>query len=188
MTKPGQIFEIVRKSLEAGQAVEIEGLGRFHASAGGYRFDPEAQPTVFVAYAVEGPGGGPAAVRGATRGGVLAMAGQGPADAGPELDAIDRGGDCRCRRICSLFFSTVGHQTGTIPERIAPRDRLRAKEASGRRVPAPGEAGVLRRARQDRRWWQNVDLFPDWERGVKRLVRSIRSAARGRMRKRFWPG
>ena len=48
-----EVFEIIRKSLEAGQAVEIEGLGRFHATAEGYRFDPEAQPTVFVAYASE---------------------------------------------------------------------------------------------------------------------------------------
>jgi len=58
MTKPvlppgAAILEIVRKSLEAGQSVEIEGLGRFRSSAQGYRFDPEPQPTVFVAYAVE---------------------------------------------------------------------------------------------------------------------------------------
>jgi len=48
-----RIFEIVRKSLEAGQAVEIEGLGRFHSTPQGYRFDAETQPAVFVAYASE---------------------------------------------------------------------------------------------------------------------------------------
>src|SRR5207253_475660 len=52
-TQGSAIFEIVRKSLEAGRAVEIEGLGRFWSSAQGYRFDAEAQPTVFIAYAVE---------------------------------------------------------------------------------------------------------------------------------------
>ena len=34
---------------------------------------------------------------------------------------------------------------------------------------------------------QYVDLFPDWERGVKRLVRSIRRAARARMEAKFSP-
>jgi len=32
---------------------------------------------------------------------------------------------------------------------------------------------------------QYVDLYPDWERGVARIVRSIRRAARGRMGTRF---
>ena len=32
---------------------------------------------------------------------------------------------------------------------------------------------------------QYVDLFPDWERGVKRIVRSIRRAARARIATRF---
>jgi len=32
---------------------------------------------------------------------------------------------------------------------------------------------------------QYVDLFPDWERGIRRLMRSIRRAARGRVGARF---
>jgi hypothetical protein len=34
---------------------------------------------------------------------------------------------------------------------------------------------------------QYVDLFPDWDRGVKRLVRSIRRASRSRMQTRLSP-
>jgi hypothetical protein len=67
--KGAAIFKIVRRSLEAGQAVEIEGLWRFRASPNGYRFDPETQPTVFVA-----PERGAAALRRVERGGVFTMA------------------------------------------------------------------------------------------------------------------
>ena len=185
MTKPEQIYEIVRKSLEAGQAVEIEGLGRFHASAQGYRFDPETQPTVFVAYALEDL---PIVRR-------LAEALR-EGDCSPWLDkdrlmpgqnwieAIERAISdadafvaCFSARSVSKrgqFQSELRHALACAAKR--PLDDMFFLPVRLERCVVP-----QRIAEQV----QYVDLFPDWERGVKRLVRSIRKAARGRMGTRF---
>ncbi len=44
---------MVRKCLEEGFPVEIEGLGRFRKDARGIRFTPEMRPRVFIAYVEE---------------------------------------------------------------------------------------------------------------------------------------
>lgn len=176
-----EVLEIIRKSLEAGQAVEIEGLGRFHATSSGYRFDPDAQPTVFVAYASED-------LELARR---LAEALR-AADCSPWLDkdrlmpgqhwtqSIERAiaeADafvaCFSRRSVSKrgqFQSELRHALACAEKR--PLDEVFL-------LPVRLEKCVVpeRIAEQV----QYVDLFPDWERGVKRLVRSIRKAARGRI-------
>jgi hypothetical protein len=181
------IFEIVRKSLEEGQTVEIEGLGRFRASAQGYRFDPETQPTVFLAYAVED----------------LATARR-------LSDALEAAG-------CSVWLDKDRlmpgqHWTRSIERAISDADafvacfsqnsivkrghfqsELRHAIECGRRRPLDDvfllpvrleRCAVPQRIAEQ---VQYVDLFPDWERGMKRLVRSIRKAARGRLGARFEP-
>ncbi len=185
MTKPGQIFEIVRKSLEAGQAVEIEGLGRFHATAQGYRFDPDTQPTVFVAYASED-------LEPARR---LAEALRAE-DCLPWLDkdrlmpgqnwteSIERAiGDADAFVAC---FSTR-----SVSKRGQFQSELRQAMACAEKrplddvffLPVRLERCVV--PERISKQVQYVDLFPDWERGIKRLVRSIRRAARGRVGAKF---
>lgn len=185
MTRTGRIYEIVRKSLEAGQAVEIEGLGRFHSTAHGYRFAPETQPTVFIAYAVEDL----AIVR------KLSEALR-AADCSPWLDK-DR-------------LMPGQNWTQSIEHAISDADAFVACFSS-RSVTKRGQfQSELRHALQcaEKRplddvfllpvrlepctvpqriatQVQYVDLFPDWERAVKRLVRSIRRAARSRVGTRF---
>lgn len=187
MTKPGQIFEIVRKSLEAGQAVEIEGLGRFHASAGGYRFDPEAEPTVFVAYAVEDL----AIVRRLCE--ALRTAG-----CSPWLDKDRLLPGQRWTRSIERAISDADAFVACFSSRSVAKEgqfqsELRhALDCARKRplddvflLPVRLERCAVPAAIADQ--VQYVDMFPDWERGVKRLVRSIRRAARGRMRTRFRP-
>jgi hypothetical protein len=182
-----KIFEIVRKSLEAGQAVEIEGLGRFHSTPQGYRFDPETQPTVFVAYASED-------LEMARR---LAEALR-AADCTPWLDkdrlmpgqnwtqSIERA-------IEDADAFVACFSTRSVSKRGQFQSELRhALECAEKRplddvflLPVRLEHCVVPQRIAAR--VQYVDLFPDWERGVKRLVRSIRRAARGRVGTRFRP-
>jgi len=188
MTKPGQIFEIVRRSLEAGQAVEIEGLGRFHATAQGYRFDPETQPTVFVAYASED-------LQLARRLSEALRA----EDCSPWLDkdrlmpgqnwtqSIERA-------ISEADAFVACFSARSVSKRGQFQSELRhALECAEKRplddvflLPVRLERCVVpqRIAEQV----QYVDLFPDWERGVKRVVRSVRRAARGRVGTRLVRG
>ena len=53
MTTKDAVADILRRCLDAGQRVEIEGLGTFQASAEGFVLLPQTQPEVFIAYAAE---------------------------------------------------------------------------------------------------------------------------------------
>ena len=188
MTKPGHIFEIVRKSLEAGQAVEIEGLGRFHRSAGGYRFDADTQPTVFLAYALEDLTTVRRLCEGLKAAGCSVWLDKDTLMPGQNwtrsIDGAIADADAfvACFSIRSVgktgqFQSELRHALECARKR--PLDDVFVLPVRLERCPVPGSIADQ---------WQYVDLFPDWERGVKRLVRSIRKAGRGRMRARFRPG
>ena len=188
MTKPGQIFEIVRKSLEAGQAVEIDGLGRFHASAGGYRFDPEAQPTVFVAYAVEDLEAVRRLCEALRAAGCLPWLDKDRLMPGQNWTRSIEGAITDSDAFVACFSSRSVGKRGQFQSELRhaidcarkrPLDDVFLLPARLERCEVPARIAAE---------WQYVDLFPDWERGVKRLARSIRRAARGRMRTRFWPG
>jgi hypothetical protein len=185
MTRPGRIFEIVRKSLEAGQAVEIEGLGRFHTTAEGYRFDPETQPTVFVAYASED-------LETARR---LAEALR-AADCSPWLDkdrlmpgqnwtqSIERAiSDADAFVAC--FSSRSVSKRGQFQSELRHALECAAKRPLDDVFLLPVRLEPCTVPEKIARQVQYLDLYPDWERGVKRLVRSIRKAARARMGTRF---
>jgi hypothetical protein len=50
----GRVFQIVRESVDRGLTVEVEGLGVFRRDVRrGYLFEPQNRPRVFVAYAAE---------------------------------------------------------------------------------------------------------------------------------------
>ncbi len=175
------IVEIVRKSLEAGQAVEIEGLGTFRAASNGYRFEPETQPTVFLAYAAEDL----IPVRRLCD--ALRTAG-----CTPWLDkdrllpgqnwtrAIERAiADADAFVACfsprsvskrGMFQAELRHALACAERR--PLDDVFLLPVRLERCAVPAE--IVQKV-------QYVDLFPDWERGVKRLTRSIRRAARARI-------
>jgi len=51
---PQRILAMIRRSLERGQTVEIDGLGMFRrGAAGGYEFIAQTEPQVFIAYVEE---------------------------------------------------------------------------------------------------------------------------------------
>jgi hypothetical protein len=182
-----RIFEIVRRSLEAGQAVEIEGLGRFHSTPQGYRFDPETQPTVFVAYASEDLeiGGRPAES--------LRAHGCSPWLDKDRLMPGQNWTQSIDRAIADSDAFVACFSSRSVAKRGQFQSELRhALECAAKR---PLDEVFLLPVRLERcavperiaAQVQYVDLFPDWERGVKRLVRSIRKAARGRIGTRFSP-
>ena len=53
MTPRKQILTIVRRALDRGQTVEIDGLGVLRATFRGYELAPQARPQVFIAYVEE---------------------------------------------------------------------------------------------------------------------------------------
>ena len=53
MNSPNRILTLVRKSLDQGHTVDIDGLGSFRLGIEGYEFLAQTQPQVFVAYVEE---------------------------------------------------------------------------------------------------------------------------------------
>jgi hypothetical protein len=174
------IAEIVRESLAAGHAVEIEGLGTFRASQGAYEFAPQTVAQVFIAYAAEDL---PRARR-------LCEALQ-AAGCSPWLDkekllagqnwprAIER-----AIEVSDVFVACFSHRS--IAKCGMFQQELRHALECARRRPLddpfvmPVRLEVCDVPRRIADHLQYVDLFPDWDKGVRRLARAIRKAARRR--------
>ena len=174
------LAEIVRMALEEGKAVEIEGLGTFRPSEQGYEFQSQTAAEVFIAYVAEDLA--PA------RRLAEALRAQGFS---PWLDkdkllpgqnwprAIER-----AIEISDAFVACFSPRA--IVKRGSFQSELRYALDCARRRPLEQtfliparleECDVPRRISSQ---VQYVDLFPDWEKGVRRIVRAIRKAARNR--------
>ncbi len=195
-TSRHQVAEIVRTALDAGKTVEIDGLGTFQVAARrasawrkdpsawrkdqGYRFEPQTAPEVFLAYVAEDLA--PA------RRLCEALRAEGFS---PWLDkdkllpgqnwprAIER-----AIEISDAFVACFS--TRSIVKRGQFQSELRYALDCARQLPLDQtflipvrleECAVPRRISNHVHY---VDLFPDWHRGVRRIARSIRKAARGR--------
>ncbi|MEP6963157.1 MAG: toll/interleukin-1 receptor domain-containing protein [Acidobacteriota bacterium] len=183
MSDSGTILKILRRALEAGHTVEIDGLGAFNATegsdSGGFTFVPESRPQVFVAYVEEDL----AKVRKLCD--ALEAAG-----CTPWLDkdqllagqnwprAIERAID-----ISDAFIACCSPRA--LAKRGQFQSELRYALDCARRMPL--EAGFLMPVRLEpcaipvsiARRVQYVDLFPDWERGVRQLTKAIRKSRKG---------
>jgi len=183
VTSPDRVIEIVRLSLESGQTVEIEGLGAFLPLAGGgYEFRQQIQPEVFIAYAVEDL----APVRRLCE----ALRAE---ECWPWLDkdkllpgqnwprSIER-----AIEISDAFVACFS--TRSISKRGQFQSELRWALDCARRRPLDAvfvipvrfdDCQVPRRVSDQVHY---VDLFPDWQKGLTRVMRSIRRAARKEVR------
>lgn len=173
-----RILRIVRQSLDHGRTVEIEGLGIFKRGAGGvYILEPRTQPRVFIAYVVED----------------LDLArrlcdGLSAAGCSPWLDkdkllpgqnwprALER-----AIEISDAFVACFSPRS--IGKRGQFQSELRYALDCARRVPLDTpfvvpvrfEPCAVPRRISDQ--VQYVDLFPHWDRGLRRVARAIRRAA-----------
>lgn len=175
-----RIAEIVRESLALGLAVEIEGLGVFRARNGGYEFAPEKVAQVFIAYAAED----------LPRASLLCealrqercapwldkeqlLAGQNwPEAIERAIEVSDVFVACFTRRSVTkrgMFQQELRHALECARRRPLDDSFLMPVRLEECRVPGRISDQV-----------QYVDLFPDWEKGVRRLSRAIRKAARRR--------
>lgn len=182
MTTQEQILKIVRRALDRGQTVEIDGLGTFrparHGHKPGYELAPQTQPQVFIAYVKED-----LALARRVRDGIAA----GGCTPWLDKDKLLPGQDWprairRAVEISDAFVACFSHRSITKQGQFHNElrwalecARLRPLDATFL-VPVRFEAcGVPGRIADQ---LQYVDLFPDWEAGMKRLVRAVRRAGR----------
>ena len=170
------LARIVMRGIAAGKTVEIDGLGVFLPEPGKlFRFEPLRNPPVFLAYAVE------------DREIVLKLA-EALAAAGfaPWIDVTKlipgqnwpRAIECA---IESSEFFVACFSTHSVARRGGFQAELRYALRCAKHVPldqiflVPVRLDACRVPRTIQREFQYVDLFPDWDAGVCRLVTAMRN-------------
>jgi hypothetical protein len=180
MTSAETVTEIVRKSLEAGQTVEIEGLGTFHASTHGYEFQAQTCPEVFVAYVAEDLAPARRLCESLRK-----------ESCSPWLDkdkllpgqnwprAIERAIEMSDAFVACFSPRSVSKYGQFQSELRYALDcaRKRPLDATFVIPVRLDECPVPRRISDH---VQYVDLFSDWDKGVRRITRAIRRAAQNR--------
>jgi hypothetical protein len=178
MTGEGErVLRILRRALDGGQTVEIDGLGVFRASGGRYRFIAETRPRVFVAYVEED-----LALARRVRDGLAA------GQCSPWLDKDQLLAGQNWPRAVERAIDTADAFVACFSSRsVAKRGQFQSElryalDCARRRpldaaflVPVRLESCSVPRQIADQ--VQYVDLFPDWEAGMKRLLCALTRAA-----------
>lgn len=170
-----QIARLVSLCLQEGAAVEVDGLGVFRPSAGGFRFEPSPGPKVFIAYVQEDAG---AAER------LYEAFREQRLDPWMDRKKLIPGQNWpraieRAIEVSDYFVACLSRQA--VRKRGQFQAELRYALDCARRQPLDRiylipvrleECAVPLRISRE---YQYVDLFPDWDEGFRKVLRAIRS-------------
>ncbi len=178
MNKTKAVIDLIRRSLESGEAVEIEGLGTFRKTPRGIELQPVMQARVFVAYIVEDLGAARRICQELRRHGCSPWLDRDELLPGQNWPrAIKRAIEDADAFLACFSTRAIGKKGQFQAElRLALDCARRLPLDSTFLIPARLEdCAVPARVAED---LQYVDLFPDWDQGIKRLVRAIRRMIR----------
>lgn len=175
------IIEIVRRSLHAGRSVEIDGLGKFRP-IGGERFEflAETGRRVFIAYAVEDLQQARRLYRHLVAHGYCAWLDKEKLLPGQNWPrSIER-----AIEVADFFIACLSQRS--VSKRGQFQSEIRYALDCARKLPLDDvffipvrldecavPPGIIDEI-------QYVDLFPDWDAGLERVLRAIEKAARER--------
>lgn len=170
-----QIARLVSLCLQEGAAVEVDGLGVFRPGAGGFRFEPAPNPKVFIAYVQEDLKTAERLYDAFRQHGLdpwmdrkKLIPGQNwPRAIERAIDVSDFFVACLSRRAVrkrGQFQAELRYALDCA--RRQPLDRIYLIPVRLEECPVP-----LRISREV----QYVDLFPDWEAGLRQVLWAIRN-------------
>jgi hypothetical protein len=167
------VADILRRALDRGEPVDIEGLGAFRRTSSGYEFSPQVEPQVFVAYVVEDLEFARRLCNSLRSGSCSPwldkdqlLPGQNwPRAIERAIEASDAFVACFSPRSITKRgqFQTELRFALDCARRL-PLDRVFLIPVRLERCTLPG--GISSHLHY-------VDLFPDWDRGVKRILRAV---------------
>ncbi len=173
MTDP--VVKLLRGALDRGQAIEIDGLGTFRQDpAGGYEFQPEPRARVFIAYVEEDLAHARRLRDALTDAGFAPWLDKDQLLAGQNWPrAIERAidlSDAFVACMSSRSLAKRGQFQCELRYALDCADRMPLEECFLLPVRFDACSVPMQIARQV----QYVDLFPDFDRGFKHLLRSLR--------------
>ena len=180
------VADAVIRGLAAGSAVEIDGLGTFYPDAERvFRFEPRVEPRVFLAYVLEDR-----------------------AEALRLYDALEAAGFAPWMDVRKLLpgqnwpraiegaiegadFFVACFSENSVRKKGGFQAEIRYALDCARQVPldeifmVPVRLDGCRVPRAIQREYQYVDLFPEWQRGVRRLVAAMKKEMERRERRGY---
>jgi hypothetical protein len=178
-----QVAKIVMRGLAAGKTVEIDGLGIFHPDpAEGFRFEPRALPQVFIAYVREDEGLAARLYRD------LETVGFNPWMDVRKLVAGQNWPRAIESAIETSDFFVACFSGNSVRKKGGFQSEIRYALDCARQVPldeifiVPVRLDECRVPRTIRHELQYIDLFPDWNDGMNRLVSMMRREVDNRRR------
>ena len=175
MAEVDAVIGVLQRALDCGRVIEIDGYGRFQKREdGGYEFVPEARPSVFIAYVVEDVAKARRLRDALRQAGFAPWLDKDQLLAGQNWPrAIERAID-----LSDVFIACLSSRS--VAKRGTFQAELRyALDCAGRMpledpffVPVRFEAcGVPQTIAKHT---QYVDLFPDFDQGMRQLVRALK--------------
>ena len=170
-----QLAQIVIRGVAAGKVVEIDGLGVFYPDpARGFRFEPSGLPQVFIAYVREDL----KAVERLSE--ALETAGFSPWTDARKLVPGQNWPRAIESAIETSDFFVACFSENSVNKTGGFQSEVRFALDCARRVPldeifvVPLRLDACSVPRSIQREFQYIDLFPDWARGIRRLVAMMR--------------
>ncbi len=170
-----ELARLLRHCLREGRAVHVDRLGTFlPAENGGFRFQADAKPRVFLAYAAED------AARVEELYEQLARAGLSPWMDRRKLLPGQNWPRAIEGAIETADFFVACFSKASVRKRGTFQSELRYALDCARLAPVddvfliPARLDECRLPEEIRRRWHYVDLFPGFDEGVKKLVKMIR--------------
>ena len=174
-SSPEQVAQVVVEGLATGQAVEIDGLGVFYPDAvQGFRFEPRTRQQVFIAYVKEDAGAAEQLYD------MLECAGFAPWMDARKLLPGQNWPRAIENAIENSDFFVACFSGNSVNKRGGFQSEIRYALDCARRVPldqifvVPVRLDNCRVPGSIQRELQYIDLFPNWPRGVQRLIRTLR--------------
>jgi hypothetical protein len=169
-----QLAQIVIRGLAAGHVVEIDGLGVFHPdSKRGCRFEPSTVPRVFIAYAKED------AATAERLYNTLEVAGFMPWMDTRKLLPGQNWPRAIESAIENSDFFVACFSSASVHKKGGFQAEIRYALDCARRMPldeiflVPVRLDFCRVPGAIQREFQYVDLFPDWQQGIRRMVTTM---------------
>jgi hypothetical protein len=180
-----EVIELLKRCLDEGRTIEIDGLGRFRPRQGGFEFVAHTEPSVFIAYVEEDAAAAQKLYADFKRFGFHAWLDREKLMPGQNWPrSIDRAISV------SDFFVPCFSKHAAV-KRGTFHSELRYALDYAATVPLedifiiPVRLEICEVPRRITREFQYVDLFPDWDAGVRRIVRSIERQMRLRSKERL---
>lgn len=169
------VIRLIRRCLKQGKTVEIETYGRFEATEEGlFRFLPAESPRVFLAYATEDADTADLLYDRLAEAGFQPWMDRRDLEAGQNWPVLIES----AIEASDFFVALLSKRS--VRKRGGFQAELRFALDIARRLPleeaflVPLRVDACHVPAQITREWQYLDLFPDLERGIDRVVNAIR--------------